>query len=184
VPWDTTPNEIKDLLDKGRDQQAKGYSYTFQKSVDNRIAVDNANGIAVKERGTIRKGTFNIDKQYTADFWVKAIIIDASTNTATGYCDRRECGATPSTRTARTIVFDEWSWPSPSQWLDVRNAEKLAEETIDGRGTDKIAAEWNDEPIVLWVDRFTGMPIQVEVGNDRYVYAEFAPGVPERDVAP
>ncbi len=181
---DGLPKDVADIVAKGAAQSAKGYSYFYQQLENSKIAATDVNSLKVKERGTTRKATPGNQIQVDKTYWIAFTIIDSGAKQATGYCIRRECEGS-STPAPRSLPYAEWSWMGPSDWFnDLRDLTKVGEETINGRTTYKLGATNAGVPITIWIDRFSGLPLQVVRGSTTYSYSNMALGVSEAEVAP
>lgn len=183
--YDNLPKDVQDILAKGASQEAKGYGYLYREISGGSLASKDANNLRVKQRGDIRRATVTAEpKIQSAEYWVETIILDTDARTATAYCARRDCDGVP-TPAPRTMPYADWSWVSPGEWLDgLRDVEKLGEETVADRAAYRLAAEWDDRPVTVWVDRFSGLPLQVIDGSTTYMYTEVKLGVSEADLKP
>jgi hypothetical protein len=182
---DALPKDVQDILAKGETQNAKGYGYFLSKQLPSgSIAGDFANNIHVTQKGDVRKATLNEEYQLDKDYFVYFVITDENTQQATAYCERRSCGGIPDAA-PRAITYSEWSWMAPHEWLDgLSDVEKLGEEDVADRNAFKLSGERDDKPILIWVDRFSGLPLRVEYDGFTYLYTKLTLGASEQALQP
>ncbi|MBI1969296.1 hypothetical protein HYS48_01265 [Candidatus Woesearchaeota archaeon] len=111
---------------------------------------------------------------WRADQWIDTVYLDRSTRTGVGYCERRE----PYRCRDRNRVFDlEYKYfdlTLPMDWIAEIPADAKVSEggMIDDRFTKKIVYEKGGRQVTLFVDEFSGIPMQVQImnGEEEFYY--------------
>jgi len=174
------------LVQKGKGQHVNGYSYTYTKTVAGRLASEPTNQPKVWQRGTMRKVEFARDIQLEPEFFAYYVMLSENDQTAIAYCSQRKCGWSPGQAPiTRTVAYADYDFMTPSDWLtDMVVTQELGSETMSGRATLKLATTTNGASAVIWIDRFSGLPLQVETGDTRITYTNLVLGVNDREIAP
>ncbi len=100
------------------------------------------------------------------------VYLDKSTKTAKGYCEERNPVKCPDMDKVFTLDYDERYVETPLEWLmkfQPSQLKAIGSEIVDQRQVLVLGGELNGEPVKLWVDKFYGVPIRVEVGQSEKV---------------
>lgn len=163
--------EIRELLDKGL--ELKSASYQFYGPESNKDIYEfYIMGDYIKYHPTEFLKRLDLEDSYNS------IYIDKSGGTAEAYCDDRQCKVKGK---KKDLFYEDVYIRTPIDWLElITYAEKIQDEKIGKRDTWKLSG--NDD-IVMWVDTYYGVPMQVQVGENMYEFTKMTfNDVEEEDV--
>ncbi len=147
--------DITRLLDKKSNFQSASYHLRFN---------DNDHPIFLK--GTTLKTYISVPTIIQKGTQYDALIVDLSTHTGSGYCEReRYCESLGFKTIVDPSVFHYYT---PLDWVDeIQSATKIGENQIKGRPVWVLLV--NGER-TYYVDVYYGVPLKVEIGKDVYLY--------------
>lgn len=95
------------------------------------------------------------------------IFINKLDNTSQSYCEAPYCRY-PGKKA--DLDYEKYYIQTPLDWIQVKEAKKIGEETIDSRVTWKLETENG----IMWVDVYYGIPLKVESGGKIYRFQQIA----------
>jgi len=107
-----------------------------------------------------------------------AIYINKELEKAVSSCDDKQCKVLGE---KTELNYNDNYIMTPFDWLEsIESAEKTGEENIEKRNTWIITTQ---DSARIWVDLFSGVPVQVEFGGNKYQFMQMVlDGVTEEDV--
>ena len=181
---DALPSDVSTVLEGAQTKATNGLVYTYVKTINGVPTSDAAVNAKVYERGTSIKLELSTPTRYDPATVVDEVILDTAAKTATGYCTSKIiCGqSAPITRTAS---YSDYDFTQPLEWLTgLTSPKKLGDENIDNRAAIKLSGVVDGNQITMWADRYSGVPVRVDVGNIEYTYQKVALGVTDTDLKP
>lgn len=179
-------SDARDLIERGLSRDETGYSYFYTKLDGTRLAADASNQATIHQKGSTRNIVLYDEIQFSPDFFAEGVILDSEARTATAYCELRKCNWSPGQEpVTRERSYEDFDFITPSDWLErFENLKETGSETISGRLTLKFTGDVDGSSAVLWIDRYSGLPMQVQTGESTYQYTKFVLGVKDEELAP
>lgn len=162
---DPLSEEAKVLIAKA-DEKIKSYDFMYAPPPDN-LARDKyyIKGTQMKIE-LFDRGWFNPDTHMTA------VYIDASTKTATGFCEDNRLTHCPDPNRRFPASYDTYSVKTPYQWLKEIQYGVLGQgEKLNERMTQKISYSKGESVVEQWLDEYSGLPMRVRITNSTGQYA-------------
>jgi hypothetical protein len=179
------PSELRATAEKGVDRINTGYGYTYTKLENNKLSSETANQLKIAQRGAIRKVDFYKNIQLDATFFMKGIILNTDTQTAMAYCVDTRCSGDKGTPAQRSMTYSDFNFVTPTDWLvAMRGVKIVGQEQLGGRASTKVTAKVNDIDTTLWIDTYSGIPLQAEQSTTRYTYTNLVLGVKDSELTP
>lgn len=160
--------QVKDLLERA-DRKVKSYSYTLAPPPD-QLARDKW-----MVRGSkVRVELFD-DNYVEPDTYFDNIFIDTSAKTAVGVCLSQRTTRCAEAGQEFEVAYDDVMVKTPYQWLkSVSGTPKIiSTELLYDRKMDVIEYKSGGKTIRQWIDQFSGLPVRVQVGEDKNSRTEF-----------
>ncbi|MDP3699176.1 MAG: hypothetical protein Q8R47_06350 [Nanoarchaeota archaeon] len=163
---------IEELLMKSRNVESMSYDY---KRVDKPLEKP----VDVWIKKLIIKQRLNVQTEVLNKNTMDAVIFDTGATTAQAICESKKYCI--KTGDAGPVDYDQYYVKTPLDWIDgVASAEKISEAKI---GTRNVWQLRTPEGVSLWVDTYYGVPLRVDVGNERHEFQNVLfNGVQEKDV--
>jgi hypothetical protein len=178
--FDGLPEDEQALLKTGTERINTGYSYTYQKVVEGGAASANN----VWQKGDTIKIELSDTSMFTRESHVDVVILNRADKTATGYCwNSRKCGS--KLPIERFVQYSDYNFMTPHDWITtVDSATRIGEESLANRKAIKLSTTVDDVPTLVWIDRFSGVVMQVQQGNQVYKYSNLGLGVKNEELQP
>jgi hypothetical protein len=181
--FDGLPTDMNELLDNGRERLTTGYSYRYNQFDDGEQSTHAIEGSMVYQKGDLVKILLPEPKQrINPGTYFDTVYIDRDTETAQAQCERHpDC----SGKNLHTVPYENYLFMTPADWIaNMEDPVKVEERTIQDHKAVRLDATVDGKQSQIWVDRFSGVPIQVEVGTTEYVYAAFSVGIRAQPMTP
>lgn len=171
--FDNLAADLRKLIDAAPAKEAEGISFTYTKIV-NSLPADKASQGKVYLKGTVMKIVLSGQFTYDKATFIDEVILDTKTQTAKGYCNKISvCG--PNTPVERAASYATYAFPTPISWYEgLKNVESLQGETLSNRQTYKLSATKDGQPLTVWIDKYSGIPMQAQEGDALYKYESLA----------
>jgi len=149
--------------------------------------------IKIYVRNNLQKYVLYNENRYNAGDYYDAVYLDTVKKTAIAYCEDKNSVACPERAKQWTLNFNEVYTKNPVDWLkefDPSTATIISSETLNGRPSTVVSTVYKGEPVKMWLDNYSGIPIRIEIGasefmqdKDVYVFDEVeVKGVRESEV--
>ena len=150
---------IEELLAKSRNVESMSYQYKrFDRPLEKPVMVW-IKKLIVKQELLVQTDVLNKNI-------MDAVIFDTGAKTAQAYCESQHYCV--KTGLAGEVDYDQYYVKTPLDWIDgVSAAEKISEAQIDGR---KVWQLQTKEGVSLWVDTYYGVPLRVDMGEERHEF--------------
>lgn len=183
-PFESLPADVRLIIDKIPDKTSDGITYVYQKLEGTAASSDLASQASVYEKGSTTKLVLRDQTKYIKTTFIDTVILNTVAATASGYCHRATiCG--PELPEQRPAKYSDYTFPQPLTWLSgLSDVKSAGGESIDGRNTYLITATKDGAPISIWIDKFSGVPMQIKQGTKTYQYQRLALGVTEDELKP
>jgi|SRR3989338_5834237 len=154
-----TPQEIREVLDHSAKVNSISYQYK-------RVDLPLVRAVKVSVKGKYVKQELIVQTTVLNKNQMDVIIFDTQNRTAEAYCEsRRLCVKTGD---AGPVNFDQYYLKTPLDWVNnLAYAEKISEADIGNRDVWQLRT---DAGVGLWIDTYFGVPLRVDVGNERHEY--------------
>jgi len=158
-PTETLSAEIEELLSRSKNVESMSYDY---KRVDQPLVRPVSvwiKDVYVKQELLVQTDILNKNE-------MDVIIFNTAAKTAQAYCEsQRYCVKTGD---AGMVDYGTYYLKTPLDWIDgVASAEKISEAKIGDRAVWQLKTK---DGANLWVDTYYGVPLRVDVGNERHEF--------------
>lgn len=159
APTKTISAEIEEVLSKSKNVESISYDYKrFDKPLERPVNVW-VKKLAVKQELIVQTGILNKNEK-------DVIIFNLADRTARAYCESKNFCI--KTGDVGAVDFDQYYFKTPLDWIDgVTSAEKISEAKIGERTVWQLKTP---EGVSLWVDSYYGIPLRVDVGDERHEF--------------
>jgi hypothetical protein len=182
--FDGLPTDVQDVLHNGEGRVTTGYTYTYTAFDNAKPTAERAQGAKVYQKGDVLKIVLAEKKPIDKTVYFDTIYLNRADNTVRAFCMTREnCDTIGAER--KNIFYDDYVFMTPSDWIEeMRNAQKMEEKTLQNRKAVRLDGTVDGSPATVWVDRYSGLPIEATMGTRTYKYEQLALGVKDSDIQP
>ena len=179
-------SDVRDLIERGRGRSETGYAYVYTKLIGTRLAPEDNNQATVHQRGATRNAVFYDSVQLGPEYFAAGVLLDSTEQRADAYCMERRCNWSPGEAPKlREVTYADYSFTTPSDWLSsMTQLKELGGETISGRSTMKLSGMVDGSEALIWLDRYSGLPMQVTHKGNTYSYTKITLGVKDDELLP
>lgn len=156
---DLIPAEVQEILDQRKDIASMSYDY---KRVDKPLE----RSFQFWIKGVMVKRELLVEKKILNNNEMDVVIFNTAGRTANLYCESQKYCIKAGDIGAAD--YGQYYIKTPFDWAEeIVSAEKASEELIFGRKVWVLTVNQN---ISMWVDTFSGLPLRVDVGDERHEF--------------
>ena len=168
-PTEAVAPELEELRARAQTKTANGYSYRLESIVKNGIYKSSIfAGVQIWVKDKMRAIRFEKKTRLPGGEEASYVVLDLDTSTGTRYCTLSRCEQKDEEVTIDVDIMDHIE---PLEWLyTLEDTQFEGKQSVSGRNAMKITGTKDGEGVLMMVDEYSGLPLQVTFGDTTYTY--------------